>query len=195
VVSIDRETKLTGPTHDKGVLILESFMRDRFAHSRPLSLSASVVFEQSYGPLEGDSASLAELVAILSRIGDFALRQDLAVTGSVNQRGEVQAVGGVTEKVEGFFDCCHQAGLSGDQGVVFPAANVDNVLLREDVVAAVAEGRFHLYPVKNVDEALEVLTGYSAGSPMEPDTLNCAVDDQLEALARRIRQFLQPVER
>ncbi|MBW2272492.1 MAG: AAA family ATPase [Deltaproteobacteria bacterium] len=195
VVSIDRETQLTGPTHDKGVLILESFLRDRFAHSRPLSLRASVVFEQSYGPLEGDSASLAELVAILSRIGEFALRQDLAVTGSVNQRGEVQAVGGVTEKIEGFFDCCQLNGLSGDQGVVFPVANIDNVLLREDVVAAVGEGRFHLYPVKNVDAALEVLTGCSAGSPMEPETLNCAVDDSLEALARRIQQFMQTGQR
>jgi len=189
VVSIDREIKLSGATHDKGVMILASFLRDRFARTRPLSLMASVVFEQSYGPIDGDSASLTELVAILSRIGDFDLRQDLSVTGSVNQRGEVQAVGGINEKIEGFYDCCRMIGLSGQQGVVFPAANVDHVNVREDVEQAIAEGRFHLYPVASVDEALEVLTGLRAGSPIEPDTLNFRVDDALEHLAVRLKEF------
>jgi predicted ATP-dependent protease len=189
VVSIDREIKLSGATHDKGVMILASFLHDRFARTRPLSLMASVVFEQSYGPIDGDSASLTELVAILSRIGDFELRQDLAVTGSVNQRGQVQAVGGINEKIEGFYDCCRIIGLSGEQGVVFPAANVDHVNVREDVEEAIAAGRFHLYPVKTVDEALEVLTGLCAGSPIEPDTLNCQVDDALEQMAVRLREF------
>jgi predicted ATP-dependent protease len=174
------------------VLILQSFLRDRFAHHRPLSLMASVVFEQSYGYVEGDSASLAELLAILSRIGNFELRQDLAVTGSVNQRGEVQAVGGVNEKIEGFFDCCRVKGLAGAQGVVFPASNVDHLVLRDDVVEAVAEGRFHLHPVSTVDEALEALTGCAAGSPLEPDTLNHAVDRALEALAQRLKDYARP---
>jgi ATP-dependent Lon protease len=191
VVSIDRETKLSGATHDKGVLILQSFLRDRFAYSRPLSLMASVVFEQSYGYVEGDSASLAELLAILSRVGGFGLRQDLAVTGSVNQRGEVQAVGGVNEKIEGFFDCCRLMGANGAQGVVFPAANLDHLILREDLVEAVERGEFHLYPVRTVDEALEVLTGEAAGSPVEPDTLNYVVDRALQELSERLRSFVQ----
>jgi predicted ATP-dependent protease len=192
VVSIDRETKLSGATHDKGVMILQSFLRDRFAHDRPLSLMASVVFEQSYGHVDGDSASLAELLAILSRIGGFALRQDLAVTGSVNQRGDVQAVGGVPEKIEGFYDCCRALGGGEETGVVFPAANLDHLLLRDDVVDAVARGEFHLHPVSSVDEALEVLTGLAAGSPTEPDTLGFAVDGALERLAQRQKAFSQP---
>jgi ATP-dependent Lon protease len=191
VVSIDREIELTGATHDKGVLILASFLRDRFARSRPLSLMASVVFEQSYGHVEGDSASLAELVAILSRIGAFELRQDLAVTGSVNQRGEVQAVGALNEKIEGFFDCCRVKGLSGAQGVVFPAANAENILLRDEVADAVAAGCFHLYPVGTVDEALEVLSGCEAGSPLEPETLNYEVDRALSQMAEALKQYIR----
>lgn len=189
VTSIDRETKLSGATHDKGVLILEGFLRDRFARGRPLSLSASIVFEQSYAHVEGDSASLAELLAILSRVGGFPLRQDLAVTGSVNQQGEVQAIGGINEKVEGFYDCCRARRLSGEQGVVFPATNVEHLVLREDVAEAVEAGRFHLHPVASVDEALEVFTGCAAGAPDQPDTLNFAVDQALEDLARRLKEF------
>jgi ATP-dependent Lon protease len=135
VVNIEREAKLSGSTHDKGMLILEGFLRDRFARSRPLSLVASVAFEQSYGSVDGDSASLAELLAILSRIGGFALRQDLAVTGSVNQAGEVQAVGGVNEKIEGFFHCCRDKGCQGEQGVVIPYSNIEHLVLSSDVVA------------------------------------------------------------
>jgi ATP-dependent Lon protease len=192
VVSLDRETKLSGASHDKGVLILSSFLRDRFAGRRPLSLQASIVFEQSYGHVEGDSASLAELLAILSRIGGFELRQDLAVTGSVNQRGEVQAVGGVNEKIEGMFDCCGAVGTTGEQGVVFPAANCDHLILREDVEQAVARGEFQLYPVRNVDEALEVMSGFAAGSPVEPDTLNFVVDHALGEIAERLRGYTKP---
>ncbi len=189
VVSVDRETKLSGPLHDKGVLILQGFLRDRFARTRPLSLAASVAFEQSYGQVEGDSASLAELLALLSSIAQFPLRQDLAVTGSVNQAGDVQAVGGVTEKIEGFFDCCRARGLTGAQGVVFPAANVDHLLVREDVVEALENGRFHLYPVATVDQALTLMTGLPAGSVVEEDTLNFAVDRALETLSLRLREF------
>ena len=192
MVSIDRESHLSGSIHDKGVMILESFLRDRFAERRPLSLAASVVFEQSYGQVEGDSASLAELLAILSRIGEFELRQDLAVTGSVNQRGEVQAVGAVTEKIEGFFDCCRAKGLTGEQGVLFPDTNLDHLVLRDDVVEALEQGRFHLYPVASVDEALEAITGCAAGTPYEPDTLNQMVDRRLEELAGRMKEFIRP---
>jgi predicted ATP-dependent protease len=195
VVSIDRETKLSGATHDKGVLILEGFLRDRFARGRPLSFSASVVFEQSYAHVEGDSASLAELLAILSRVGDFPLRQDLAVTGSVNQLGEVQAIGGINEKVEGFYDCCRTKGLSGQQGVVFPESNVAHLALREDVADAIEAGRFHLYPVRSVDAALEIFTGFAAGTPEEPDTLAFAVDRALEDLAKRMAEFGRALEK
>lgn len=189
VVSIDRETKLSGPTHDKGVLILQGFLRDRFARGRPLSLSASLVFEQSYGPVEGDSASLAELLALLSRVGGFALRQDLAVTGSVDQSGQVQAVGGLNEKIEGFFDCCAAHGLSGTQGVALPASNVEHLVLRPDVVEAVRAGRFHLHPVRSVEEALELFAGAAAGSAEEADTLLHSVDAALAKLAGGLREF------
>jgi ATP-dependent Lon protease len=189
VVSVDRETELSGPTHDKGVLILQGFLRDRFARTRPLSLAAAVAFEQSYGQVEGDSASLAELLAILSSIAQFPLRQDLAVTGSVNQAGEVQAVGGVNEKVEGFFDCCRARGLTGEQGVVLPTANEEHLLLRDDVVEALEQGRFHLYPVANADEALAVFTGRRAGSVVEEGTLNFEIDRALETLSQRLLDF------
>jgi ATP-dependent Lon protease len=192
VVSIDRETKLSGPTHDKGVLILQGFLRDRFARGRPLSLSASLVFEQSYGTVEGDSASLAELLALLSRIGGFALRQDLAVTGSVDQNGQVQAVGGLNEKVEGFFDCCAARGLSGTQGVALPASNVEHLVLRPDVVEAVRAGRFQIHPVSSVEQALELFAGAAAGSPDEEDTLLHAIDRSLAKLAGGLREFTAP---
>jgi ATP-dependent Lon protease len=189
VVSIDRETKLSGALHDKGVLILEGFLRDRFARGRPLSLVASVVFEQSYGHVEGDSASLAELLAILSRLGGFPLRQDRAVTGSVNQLGEVQAIGGINEKIEGFFDCCRVLGAEGEHGVVFPAANVQHLVLREDVIEAMEKGEFLLLPVRSVEEALEALTGARAGSSLEEGSLYHQVDRALEALVTQMKSF------
>jgi ATP-dependent Lon protease len=192
VVSIDRETELSGALHDKGVLILQGFLRRRFARYRPLSLVASVVFEQSYGHVEGDSASLAELLAVLSELGQFPLRQDRAVTGSVNQAGEVQAIGGVNEKIEGFFDYCAAAGLSGDQGVVFPASNVENLIVRSDVVDALEEGRFHLFPVATVEEALLVLTGREAGAPDREGTLFHSVERALERLAEATRAAANP---
>jgi ATP-dependent Lon protease len=186
VVNIEREAKLSGARHDKGILILEGFLRNRFARERPLSLVASVAFEQSYGPIDGDSASLAELLAILSRIGGFELRQDLAVTGSVNQVGEVQAVGGLNEKIEGFYDCCRNVELTGTQGVLIPEANVENLTLRPDVVAAIDRGAFRVHPVRSVDEALEALTGIATGVPDEPDTLCFAIDQALEQMAQQL---------
>ncbi len=165
VVDIQREVELGGPIHTKGVLILSGYLASRFSASRPLALSASLVFEQMYGQVDGDSASLAELCALLSSIADVPIRQSLAITGSVNQLGEVQAIGAVNDKIEGFFDICHSRGLSGEHGVIIPAANVDHLMLREDVVAAATAGRFRVFAVRSVEEAVELLTGMPAGDP------------------------------
>ena len=165
LVDIERESTLGGPIHSKAVMILAAFLGARYAQDMPLSLSASLVFEQSYGPVEGDSASLAELCALLSALARAPVRQGVAVTGSVNQFGLVQPVGAVNEKVEGFFDACRTRGLDGTQGVVVPQANVQNLMLREDVVQAAAQGLFHVWAVRDSDEAIELLTGVPAGLP------------------------------
>lgn len=194
IVDIEREVELGGPIHSKGVLILAGFLGGRYAADRPLTLHASLVFEQSYGGVEGDSASLAELVALLSELAGVPVRQSLAVTGSIDQRGDVQPVGGVNEKVEGFFDACALRGLTGDQGAVIPISNTRDLMLRRDVVDAAEAGRFHLYPVATVDEALEVLTGRPAGTRdlggTWPDgTVNAMVEARLAALADTSRAF------
>jgi len=163
VVDIEREVHLGGPIHSKGVLILAGFLGGRYGRRHPLSLHASLVFEQSYGGVEGDSASLAEACALLSATGEVPIRQSIAVTGSLNQQGEVQPVGGVNEKVEGYFDVCLGRGLDGSQGVILPHANLPNLMLRDDVVAAVREGRFSVWAVRSIDEAIELLTGMPAG--------------------------------
>lgn len=163
VVDIEREVELGGPLHSKGVLILSAFLAARYAQKQPLSLAAHLVFEQNYGQVDGDSASLAELCALLSAIGGLPIRQGFAVTGSVNQLGQVQPIGGVNEKIEGFFDICRARGLDGEQGVLIPAANVRHLMLKEEVVRAAAEGRFRVIPVARVDEAIAVLTGTPAG--------------------------------
>ncbi|MDD3651413.1 Lon protease family protein, partial [Immundisolibacter sp.] len=163
VLDIEREVELGGPLHSKGVLILSSFLAARYATGEPLSLSASLVFEQSYSGVDGDSASSAELYALLSALAEAPIRQSLAVTGSVNQFGQVQAIGGVNEKIEGFFDICLARGLSGEQGVLIPASNVQHLMLRVDVRDAVADGRFHIYAVRTIDEGIELLTGLPAG--------------------------------
>ena len=194
VIDIERQVELGGPIHSKGVLILAGFLGGRYAVDRPLSLSASLVFEQSYAGVDGDSASSAELYALLSALAEVPIKQSFAVTGSVNQHGQVQAIGGVNEKIEGFFDICRQRGLSGDQGVLIPVANVQNLMLRRDVVAAVAEGQFHVYPIATIDEGVELLTGLAAGEPDEagnyPEgTLNQRVAQRLSALAKKQREF------
>jgi len=163
VVSIDRESKLSGRIHDKGVLVLGGYLGAKYGQERPLSLSATISFEQGYDPIDGDSASLAETCSILSALSGLAVRQDLAITGSMNQKGEVQPIGGVNQKIEGFFDVCKAIGLTGTQGVIVPRRNLANLMLREDVVAAVASGQFAVYEVSSVDEAIEILTGASAG--------------------------------
>jgi lon-related putative ATP-dependent protease len=194
VVDIEREVELSGPLHSKGVLILGGFLGARYAADRPLSLAASLVFEQSYGGVDGDSASSAELYALLSAISGVPLRQDLAVTGSVNQLGRVQAIGGVTQKIEGFFDLCDERGLTGSQGVLIPTANVKHLMLKKQVVDAVAEGRFHVYPVETIDEGIAILTGREAGTPdrdgkYPEGSVNSLVEQRLAELAERARSF------
>ena len=188
VVDIEREVKLAGPIYSKGVLILSSFLEGRYATERPLSLSASLVFEQSYGEVEGDSASAAELFALLSAIAEVPIKQSLAVTGSVDQHGNIQAIGGVNEKIEGFFDICKARGLTGEQGVIIPRANVKHLMLRADVVEAVANGQFAIYAIETVDEGIELLMGIPAGERDEsgayPEgTLNFLVEQRLAKLA------------
>lgn len=190
VVDIEREVALSGPLHSKGVLILSSFLRARYAAEEPLSLGASLVFEQSYGGVDGDSASSTELYALLSAIARVPIKQSLAVTGSVNQFGQVQAIGGVNEKIEGFFDLCQARGLTGEQGVLIPAANVKHLMLRRDVVEAAEAGRFHIYPVATIDEGIELLTGVPAGQADEEgvypeDTVNRMVADRLAAMSKK----------
>jgi lon-related putative ATP-dependent protease len=194
VIDIERETELGGPIHSKGVLILSSFLAARYAAEQPLSLAASLVFEQSYGMVEGDSASLAELCALLSALAGLPLRQSLAVTGSVNQLGRVQPIGGVNEKVEGFFDVCEACGLTGEQGVIIPAANVKHLMLRHDVVAAAGNGQFRIWAVSDVDQAVELLTGTYAGEAdsngnFPPDSVNGRVAARLTALSELRRRF------
>jgi predicted ATP-dependent protease len=189
VINIEREAKLSGSTHDKGVLILAGYIRNKYGHDKPLALSASLCFEQSYGGVDGDSASSTELFALLSNLARVPLRQDIAVTGSVNQWGEIQAIGGINEKVEGFFDVCRVVGLNGQQGVCLPASNVRGIVLRDDVRRAIREGRFHIYPIATVDEGLELLTGIKAGSPEEEGTLHWLVDRRLRSMAAELRSF------
>jgi predicted ATP-dependent protease len=197
IIDIEREVKLGGPLHSKGVLILSGFLAGRFGAEAPVSLSASLVFEQSYGGVDGDSASSAELYALLSAISGVPLRQSLAVTGSVDQFGRVQAIGGVNEKIEGFFDVCARAGLTGRQGVLIPAANVQHLNLREDVVAAAAAGRFAIWPVAHVDEGIALLTGLPAGAPdaqgrFPEGSVNGRVAARLADFAAAMRRFGRP---
>ena len=194
VINIERQADLSGNTHNKGVLILGGYMRKKFAQDKPLTISASIAFEQSYSGVDGDSASSTEIYALLSSLSEVPIRQGLAVTGSVNQNGEVQAIGGVNHKIEGFYDCCKQSGLSGDQGVMIPASNVKDLMLRKDVVAAVEKGRFHVYSVENIDQGIEILTGVPAGAKGEngsyPEgTINALVDRKLHQLAEGLLKF------
>jgi len=187
LVDIEREAKLGGKTHTKGIMILKGYLGERFARKRPMSFSASLAFEQSYSTIDGDSASSTELYAILSALADAPIRQGLAVTGSVNQKGEIQPIGGVNEKIEGFYRVCKAKGLTGDQGVLIPAANVENLMLCEEVVEAVEQGTFHVYPVATVEEGIEVLTGVPAGRLRDDgtypeDSLFGRADARLEAI-------------
>jgi predicted ATP-dependent protease len=168
VIDIERQAKLGGPIHTKGVMILVGYLNSRFGRSGPLSLSASLTFEQSYSEIEGDSASAAELIALISAIADAPLRQDVAITGSVNQHGQIQAIGGVNEKIEGFFAVCSDKGLTGSQGVLIPRANQRNLMLHSDVIEAVEASKFHIWPISSIEEGLVLMTGLEVGEPL-PD--------------------------
>lgn len=194
VVNIEREVEMSGPIHSKGVLILSSFLGARYASEKPLSLNASLVFEQSYGGVEGDSASSTELYALLSAIADIPLKQSLAVTGSVNQHGEIQPIGGVNEKIEGFFDLCNERGLNGEQGVLIPQANVKNLMLKKEVVDAVRDEKFHVYPVKTIDAGMELLTGMNMGQRDQDGnypkgSINQLVEEKLDRYATIRQKF------
>jgi len=188
VINIERESKLSGSTYDKGVLILESYLRHKFASHHPLALSASLAMEQSYGMIDGDSATAAELLCLLGTLAKIPMRQDIAITGSVNQRGEVQAVGGVNEKIEGFFDVCREQGLTGEQGVVIPASNLRHTILRPDVVAAIRKGRFHIWTAEHVDQILELLTGRPAGDIDKEGSVHHTVAQRLQELGAILKQ-------
>ncbi len=194
VINIEREADLSGKTHNKGVLILSGYLRGKYAQEKPLSMSTSICFEQSYSGVEGDSASSTEVYAILSGLSGLPLRQDIAVTGSVNQKGEIQPIGGVNEKIEGFFDICRTKGLNGKQGVMIPYININDLMLRKDVIEAVKNGKFHIYPIKSVDQGIEILTGVKPGGKKkdgtyEKGTVNYLVDERLRQLAKKLREF------
>ena len=198
IMDIEREAALGGPIHTKGVLIINGYLNGRYAHDKPLSLSARLVFEQSYSGIEGDSASSTELYALLSALSGLPLKQYLAITGSVNQKGEVQAIGGVNEKLEGFYEVCKAKGLDGNQGVLIPASNVQNLMLKEEIVEAAKAGKFRIYPVQTIDEGIEVLTGIPAGvrredGTYEEGTVNYLVDKRLQEMAETMRGYQQPM--
>jgi lon-related putative ATP-dependent protease len=199
MVSIDRESKMSGATHTKGLMILSSLFRERFAQNKPIAFSASVCFEQSYGMIDGDSASSTEYYVLVSAISGLPLKQSIAVTGSVSQRGEVQPIGGVNYKIKGFFDICKFKGLTGEQGVMIPHKNVRNLMLDQEVVDAVAEGKFHIWPVATVEEGLGILTGMDAGTLQEdgsyPEgTVYRKVDDRLKEISEIVRKFSKDME-
>jgi lon-related putative ATP-dependent protease len=194
IINIEREAQLSGKTHDKGMLILTGLMRDRFAQDKPLAMSASICFEQSYGGVDGDSASSTEVYVLLSALSGLPIRQDLAVTGSVNQKGETQPIGGVNQKIEGFFKVCRAKGLTGTQGVIIPALNTGDLMLHKEVVEAVKQGKFHIYSVTTIEQGIELLTGVPAGvrdiaGRYPAETVYGKADNKLEQLAHRWREF------
>ncbi len=187
VVDIDRESKLSGNIHTKGVMILSGYLKGKYALDKPLSLSASIAFEQNYGLVDGDSASGAELMALLSSLAQLPIFQGIAVTGSVSQKGEIQPIGGVNEKIEGFFEVCREKGLTGKQGVLIPEANVKDLMLKKKVVEAVREGQFHVFPISHIEQGLEILTGKKAGKKKKDaiyprNTINFRVEERLNKL-------------
>jgi len=194
LINIEREANLSGRFHDKGVHIIAGYLRSQFAQDKPLSLAASICFEQSYSGVDGDSASSTEIYALASALSGLPLRQDIAVTGSINQQGDIQAIGGVNEKIEGFFDVCRIKGLTGTQGVMMPESNVEDLMLREDVLEAVAAGKFHIWPVAKVEQGIEILTGSTAGQKkcdgkFEPGTVFALMDERMSQMARTLKEF------
>jgi lon-related putative ATP-dependent protease len=193
IINIEREAKLGGPTYNKGVLILGGFLKSRYAQNQPMTIDATLGFEQSYSEIDGDSASSTEIYAILSSLSDVPINQEYAVTGSVNQNGQIQAIGGVNQKIEGFYDVCKAKGLTGNQGVIIPESNIEDLMLRQDVVDVVKENKFHIYAIKNIDEGIELLTGFNAGKKtktgFEKGSINYLVDKKLKEYAARMKGF------
>jgi predicted ATP-dependent protease len=194
IINVEREANLSGRMHDKGIQIISGYLRRVFAQDKPLSLSASICFEQSYSGVDGDSASSTEIYALLSALTGIPIRQDIAVTGSVNQQGDIQPIGGVNQKIEGFYDVCMIKGLTGTQGVIMPASNVEDLMLREDVIKAVAAGKFHILPVASIEQGIEILTGVHAGTrgadgKFEPGTVMALTDDRLREMAHTLKLF------
>ncbi|MCK4595292.1 AAA family ATPase, partial [candidate division WOR-3 bacterium] len=188
IINIEREVELSGPIHSKGVYILSGYLRDMYAENKPITVSASLCFEQSYSGVEGDSASSTELYAILSSLSDIPIRQDISVTGSVNQNGEIQPIGGINEKIEGFFDVCKAKGLTSTQGVIIPEKNIEDLMLRKDVLEAVKGDKFHIYSVNTINDGIEILTGMKASNKTKdgtynPGTIHYLVDKKLEHFA------------
>jgi ATP-dependent Lon protease len=193
VINIEREAKLSGKTHDKGVLILEGYFRGKYAQDKNLNMSASICFEQSYGEVDGDSASSSEVYAIISSLANVPLRQEIAVTGSVNQKGEIQPVGGINLKIEGFYDVCNAKGLTGTQGVIIPSINIPDLMLRKDVVTSVSEGKFHIYAVNTIEDGMAILTGIECGllgkdGSYPAGTVHFLVNERLKELAKSLKE-------
>jgi predicted ATP-dependent protease len=194
LINIERESQMSGPIHDKGVMILSGYMGWKFAQDHPLSLSASLCFEQSYEGVEGDSASSTELYALLSSLSDIPIRQNIAVTGSVNQKGEIQPIGGINQKIEGYFEVCRAKGLTGDQGVMMPVKNLKHLMLRDEVIEAVKAGKFHIWAVYTIDEGIQILTGVDAGEKDKSGnypkgTVNYKVAKALKDMAGKFRHY------
>jgi predicted ATP-dependent protease len=199
VVDIEREAKLGGEIHSKGVMILSSYLADHYAANQPLPLAASLAFEQSYGMVDGDSASAAELCVLLSALGEIPLQQSFAVTGSINQLGEIQAIGGVNEKIEGFFDLCAARGLSGKQAVIIPAVNRVHLMLRQEVRSAVEKGAFQIFPVEHVEQMLQLLSGMEPGQLDDEgiypsDSFNYRIQQRIEKLQNMQQRFAHPTD-
>jgi len=194
VIDIERESKLGGQTHTKGVMIISGYLASKYAHDKPLTLSCRLVFEQSYGGVDGDSASSTELYTILSALAELPIKQNFAVTGSVNQKGEVQAIGGANEKIEGFYAVCKARGLTGEEGILVPRSNIQHLMLNEEVVEAVKQSKFHIYPVSTIDEGIELLTGVKAGEKRsdgsyELGSVHYRVDKRLAEMAKGLSQY------
>jgi ATP-dependent Lon protease len=195
LINVEREADMSGRTYNKGVLILDGYIRRMYAQDKPVTMNASICFEQSYSGIDGDSASSTEIYGLLSSLAEVPLRQDIAVTGSVNQKGEIQPIGGVNEKIEGFYEVCSFKGLSGEQGVLIPARNKVDVMLSKNIVNAVQAGRFHIYAINTIDEGIEILTGIKAGrrrkdGKFDKDSVHGRVDERL----RRFHEQLSDSE-
>ena len=193
IINVEREAGLSGSAHNKGVLIISGYFREKFGRKIPLSFTASLVFEQGYGMIDGDSASITEICALLSTISGIPIKQSLAITGSVNQKGDIQPIGGVNEKIEGFFDVCKARGLNKKQGVIIPARNVKDLMLKDEIIEAVKNKEFHIYSISTVEEAIELLTGVRAGKLLKSGHYQAnTVFGEVEKKLREMRKLVKP---